>query len=87
MSANKLRYELDKKDKSLTSRILDFFFQNPEAFVSTMLVGNCMALVVYGLQVAGGATVVCLNADLFVGYVLVAFCGCISSADCISVKP
>ena len=33
LSANKLRYELDKKDKSLTSRILDFFFQNPEAFV------------------------------------------------------
>lgn len=55
LSANKLRYELDKKDKSLTSRILDFFFQNPEAFVSTMLVGNCMALVVYGLQVAGVA--------------------------------
>ncbi len=51
LSSNKLRYELDKKNANLTNRILDFFFQNPNQFISTLLVGNCIALVVYGVQI------------------------------------
>jgi len=52
ISSNKLRYELDKHSKNFTSKILDVFYKNPNQFISTMLVGNNIALVVYGLQMA-----------------------------------
>ena len=51
LSANKLRYELDKNSRSLTSWILDLFFRNPNQFIATMLVGNAIALVVLSVQI------------------------------------
>ena len=52
ISSNKLRYELGKKHRGLSSKILGIFFRTPNQYISTMLVGNNIALVIYGLQMA-----------------------------------
>jgi len=49
ISANKLRIELDRKQGSLTSKIVKHFVENPGQYIATMLIGNNIALVVYGL--------------------------------------
>ncbi|MDX9930108.1 MAG: hemolysin family protein [Bacteroidales bacterium] len=49
VSANRLRVELDKKQGAFGGRLAALFVQNPGQFISTMLVGNNIALVIFGL--------------------------------------
>ena len=51
VSVDKLRFEMERKP-GITSSILSCFFRNPNNFISTMLVGNNIALVIYGILMA-----------------------------------
>jgi CBS domain containing-hemolysin-like protein len=52
VASNKLRIELDKKHGLLSSRIISLFTSHPGQYITTMLVGNTIALVVYGSVMA-----------------------------------
>lgn len=49
ISANKLQVELDKNKRKLSSKLIASFGKNESDFITTMLVGNNIALVVYGI--------------------------------------
>ncbi len=52
VTANKLKFELEKKQKKTFSKLLNIFFDNPSQYIATMLVGNNVALVIYGIFTA-----------------------------------
>ncbi len=52
VSANRLKIELDKNRGITAGRILAFFVKNTGNFISAMLLGNNVSLVVYGLFMA-----------------------------------
>lgn len=51
-SSNKLLLELNKKKHPIPAGIIDRFVRKPGMFLSTILIGNNIALVVYGLYMA-----------------------------------
>lgn len=52
ISANKLKMELDLKSNSPLVKYLAKVFRSPSRFIATMLVGNNVALVIYGISMA-----------------------------------
>ena len=52
VSSNRMLAEMDKERNGFTQRIISLFYAHPNGFVSTMLVGNNIALVIYGILIA-----------------------------------
>ena len=52
VSSNKLLFEIERKKKALTSKVLAIFYKHSEQYITTMLVGNNIVLVVYSLKMA-----------------------------------
>ena len=52
VSSNRLLAEMDKEKNGLAQRAIAIFYHHPNNFVSTMLVGNNIALVIYGILFA-----------------------------------
>ena len=49
VSSNKIHLELEKKKAGIIAKILSKLTETPSKFIATMLVGNNIALVIYGL--------------------------------------
>ena len=52
VSSNKMLFEIEREERGFTSRIIDIFYRHQSNFLSTLLVGNNIALVVYGIMMA-----------------------------------
>src|SRR5699024_1640727 len=49
VSANKLHIEIEKNQEGFPARILAKMTQTPSKYITTMLLGNNIALVIYGM--------------------------------------
>ncbi|WP_010518236.1 hemolysin family protein [Croceivirga radicis] len=49
VSANKIHIELEKKQEGFLAKVLGWITEKPSKFIATMLIGNNIALVVYGM--------------------------------------
>lgn len=52
VSSNRMLAEMDREKNGLSQKILSVFYAHPNGFVSTMLVGNNIVLVIYGILFA-----------------------------------
>lgn len=52
ITANKLRLELDKKQNIVYSKLISLYTEHPAQFIATMLIGNNVSLVIYGIAFA-----------------------------------
>jgi len=52
VSSNRLRLEMDKGKNGIAQRAIAMFYRHSDDYISTMLVGNNIVLVVYGIFIA-----------------------------------
>lgn len=52
LSRNRLREEIDRKQSPMFDRIAELFSRNPSNYITTILVGNNIALVVYSIYIS-----------------------------------
>ena len=52
ISSNRVRVELDSKKGGIVNHMINFFYRHKDMFISTMLVGNNIMLVIYGMGMA-----------------------------------
>lgn len=84
VSSNRMLAEMTGNYRSFTHKVVTFFYKHPNTFVSTMLVGNNIALVVYGILIAklfdntifsGRSEAFTVTADTIISTVIVLFTG------------
>lgn len=49
VSANRIYLEIEKQQSGFNAKFLNFITKNPSRFIATMLVGNNISLVIYGI--------------------------------------
>ena len=63
VSSNKLLLGIDRNERSTTSYVINKYYANSNNFISSLLVGNNIVLVIYGMLMAK-----LLNATLLSGF-------------------
>ena len=77
VSANKLRIELDKKQNSHFSQMIEMYIDKPAQYYSTMAIGNLLVVVSLAMVVAGDGDLwrmLPLNALVIVAIQMAAAC-------------
>lgn len=84
VSSNRMLAEMEKGRNAFSQRLISFFYRHPNDFVSTMLVGNNIVLVIYGILIAkffnntiftGCAPAFTVPADTILSTLIVLFTG------------
>ncbi len=84
VSSNRMLAEMTGDSGSISHRIVSFFYKRPNTFVSTMLVGNNIALVIYGILIAklfdntifsGMSEAFTVTADTIISTIIILFTG------------
>lgn len=52
LRSNKLRFEVEKSESGITDKIIQIFYRHPQQFITTLLVGNNIVLVVFSMKMS-----------------------------------
>ncbi len=52
LRSNKLRFEVEKSESGITDKIIQIFYHHPQQFITTLLVGNNIVLVIFSMKMS-----------------------------------